>query len=363
MNARKFRIAVRRGRIFLVFFLVTSLAFFASCSRKVRPDKSREIIAYPAPPDTARIQYLTSISTSFDVVGERSKFGEFLVGREEPLPILKPYGVAVSDGKIYLCDLDKEGLEILDMNERTFTYFQPRGLGKLELPINCTLDEEGKLFVTDTKRKQVIIYNKQREYAGSIGDGNGKPSDVAVLGDSIFVSDILRHRVDVYKNDSTLELLYSIPNENSDGKKLHQPTNIYATNEALYVSDFGEFNIKVFDLEGKYLQTIGSFGRALGQFVRPKGIAVDKEGVLYVVDAGFENIQMFNKQGQLLMFFGGSYSGPGDMWLPAKVTISYENIEFFDQFVDTRYTLKYLIFVTNNFGPDRLSVYGYVVPN
>ena len=67
------------------------------------------------------------------------------------------------------------------------------------------------------------------------------------------------------------------------------------------------------------------------------------------------------------MFFGGSYHGPGDMWLPAKVAISYEGLESFQKYVDERYTLKYLILVTNNFGPDRLNVYGYIeeksIPN
>ena len=108
------------------------------------------------------------------------------------------------------------------------------------------------------------------------------------------------------------------------------------------------------------LASVGSYGRGLGEFVRPKGIAVDRESNLFVVDAGFENAQIFNKEGKLLMFFGGNYKGPGDMWLPAKVALDYDNLKYFQKYVDAAFKLKYLIFVTNQFGPDKLSIYGAV---
>ncbi len=342
-------------------FPIALLAFFSSCSKKAYQQQSAEPIVYPSPPDTARIQYLTSISTSYEVEGQRSKFGTFLAGQEPPKPILKPYGVAMAGGKIYLCDLDKEGLEILDFANKTFSYFIPKGLGKLKLPINCFVDSLGYLYVADSKRKQVVIYNQNLEYVYSLGGSKeDKPTDVFAAYGKIWVADVANSRVDVYQNDSTYQLLYSIPKDNKGKGRIFQPTNIYVTPDRVYVSDFGEFNVKIYDHEGNHLQTIGSYGRGIGQFTRPKGIAVDREGNLYVVDAAFENIQIFDKRGRLLMFFGGSYKGPGDMWLPAKVTISYEGLEYFQQFVNERYNLKYLVLVTNNFGPDRLNVYGYI---
>ena len=81
----------------------------------------------------------------------------------------------------------------------------------------------------------------------------------------------------------------------------------------IYVTDFGNPGIKIFTMEGKYISTVGSLGRRFGQFVRPKGIAVDRDLNLYVVDSAFENVQIFNKEGDLLMFFGGTYKGLGDM--------------------------------------------------
>jgi hypothetical protein len=132
------------------------------------------------------------------------------------------------------------------------------------------------------------------------------------------------------------------------------------TNEAVYVTDFGDFKVKIYNHKGEFLSAVGGFGSAFGQLVRPKGIAVDREDNLFVVDAGFENVQIFNKDGQLLMFFGGSTNSPGGMSLPAKVIIDYEHLSYFEKYVDPAFHLKYLVFVTNQYGSDKISVYGAV---
>jgi hypothetical protein len=105
---------------------------------------------------------------------------------------------------------------------------------------------------------------------------------------------------------------------------------------------------------------VGGYGNGPGSFTRPKGLALDREENLYVVDAAFENVQIFNSGGDLLMHFGGAYKGSGAMWLPAAVEISYENLSFYEPYVDKSFELKYLIYVTNQYGPAKVNVYGFV---
>jgi DNA-binding beta-propeller fold protein YncE len=124
----------------------------------------------------------------------------------------------------------------------------------------------------------------------------------------------------------------------------------------------GDNKVKVFSADGRFIRSAGGYGSYAGQLMRPKGIAVDSVSNLYVVDAAFENVQIFNSLGNVLMFFGGPYKTHGDMWLPADVTISYTGLEYFNRFVDPRFSLEYLIFVTNQYGPDKLNVYGFLQP-
>lgn len=347
----------------LFFILVTSL--LVSCSRTIYPVSSSEnLVIYPSPPDTARIQFLTRISSSRDVNKDRRSFNKFIFGEEDEFLINKPYGVTTSKGKIYVCDTYIHGIEIIDLETNRFERFIPTGKGELKIPINCFVDTNGYLYVADSERKQIVVFDENHKYYRSFGESeNFKPTDVFVQDQKIWVTNLEGHQIHVYSNDSEYKLLSKFPEVNSsDSKSLFSPTNLFVSGNRIYVSDFGDFKIKIYSQEGEYIESVGEHGQGLGQFGRPKGIAVDKESNLYVVDAGFENVQIFNKDAKLLMFFGGSYKGPGDMWLPAKVSIDYSNLAYFQKYVDPDYNLKYLILVTNQYGPDKLTIYGAIEP-
>ena len=325
------------------------------------PDTSDDLIIYPPPPDSTRIQYLTSFSTSTDITGKRSGILRYILGEEESRPIFKPYGISSSQGKIYICDTQLGGLEIINLQKKEFDYFQPTSRGQIFKPINCTVDDKGYLYIADTQRNQVVIFDDQLQYFSSFGNpAEFKPTDVTYLDGKIWVCNLKAKQIQVF-SESTQNLLQSFPNVTpTDPEYLFSPTNFYVTDQKVYVSDFGDFKIKIFNHDGQFEKAIGSYGQSPGQFVRPKGIAVDRDEYLYVADAGFENVQMFDDQGQLLLFFGGNYKGPGDMWLPAKVALDYENLAYFQKYVDRAFVLKYLIYVTNQFGPDKVNVYGFV---
>lgn len=348
------------------YIFIIGILFIASSSCSIFKTKQsikKELVIFPSPPDTARVQFLTSISTSNDVVKKQSSFSSFVLGENEVKTIYKPYGIDIQMGKIYICDTPIKGLEIIDLEKETFDYFIPKGKGALLLPVNCSVDENGFLYIADVQRRQIVVFDNEGNYIESFGEKeNFKPTDVFVTNDKIWIANSENHRVAVYDKDSH-NLLYHFPkSETGDDDFLYSPTNICISDDKVYVSDFGDFKIKIYTHEGNFINSIGSYGKRPGQFVRPKGIAVDKSSNLYVVDAGFENTQIFDKEGQLLMFFGGSYTGPGYMWLPAKVIIDYDNLKYFEKYVDKSYNLKYLIFVTNQYGPDKINVYGSVEP-
>jgi len=288
----------------------------------------------------------------------------FILGEEEKRPIIKPYGIYIYKGRIYICDSILGGLEILDLNKKTFDYFQPQGLGLIKKPINCFVDRDGMLYVADAVRRQIVVFDQKLKYQASFCDATKtKPTDVRVVDKEIWVCDIKGHQIHIYsKPDYKLIRSFPINATSKSDEFLNSPTNLFVTDDLVYVSDFGAFKVKVFTRDGKFVRSIGSYGKALGQFVRPKGIAVDRDGLLHVVDAGFENVQIFDKNGKLLMFYGGSYKHPGNMWLPAKVLIDYDNLDYFKDYVHKNFTLRYLIFVTNQYGPDKVSVYGFIEP-
>lgn len=343
--------------------LIITLMLTSCTSDLTRTGQDNGPVIYPPPPDTTRIQYLTSISSSQDITGQQSAFNRFLFGEAKPLTVVKPYGITVRNSKVYVCDTGIGGVIIIDLEQNKMDLFIPGGKGQLMFPINCHVDDEGFLYVADGNRRQIVVFDDGGNYVSAFGGQEGfKPTDVAVIEDKVFVSSVTDQRIYVYDRDS-LNIIRSFPEaEAGDPEYLYQPVNIDVTGDEIYVSDMGENKIKVFSLDGSYLNSVSDYGNRYGQLTRPKGIALDREKNLYVVDAAFENVQIFDKEGRLLMHFGGPYTKPGDMWLPAGVTIDYDNLQYFRNYVDESFDLQYLIFVTNQYGPDKISVYGFVKP-
>ena len=52
----------------------------------------------------------------------------------------------------------------------------------------------------------------------------------------------------------------------------------------VYVTEDGNHHVSVFTCEGKFLSSFGSEGSGPGQFNHPRGIMVDKSGMIIVSD-------------------------------------------------------------------------------
>jgi DNA-binding beta-propeller fold protein YncE len=143
---------------------------------------------------------------------------------------------------------------------------------------------------------------------------------------------------------------------------LFSPTNVAVDDkERIYVSDSGGFTVKVYDSDGGLLRSFGDLGVTPGQFTMPKGIGADREGRIYVVDAATPVVQLFDAEGRLLMWFGEpKSSGAAGLYLPAGLTIDYDNVSFFQKYVAPGYKLEYLILLTNQVGPQKVSVFGFI---
>jgi len=66
----------------------------------------------------------------------------------------------------------------------------------------------------------------------------------------------------------------------------------------VWVADYGRDRIVKLTPDGRLLQALGSRGSEPGQFIGPKGIAIDAlSGRLYVTDAGNSRIQRLAPDG------------------------------------------------------------------
>jgi DNA-binding beta-propeller fold protein YncE len=65
-------------------------------------------------------------------------------------------------------------------------------------------------------------------------------------------------------------------------------------NGRVYVADYANHRIQIFDPQGEFITKFGETGSANGQLSGPEGVGVDKEsGAVYVADTGNNRIQLF----------------------------------------------------------------------
>jgi hypothetical protein len=345
---------------------------FAGCESAKIEAPAKEPIFFPPPPERPRLQFLKSFSGPENLGAvSTNAFEKFVLGEPELRDgITTPYGVAIFEGKLYVCDVGKRMVEVLDLTKHTFGYLTKDR--RLMNPVNIFIDEEGTKYVADPTAGAIFVFDKNDTLSTILGKDSGiKPIDIVVRGALCYVTDYTSNQVIILdritgreaarigrkkaENQSEEEPLEHLP----DGEfslisdlALDQEGNIFVTDKA-------GARITEFDRSGVFKRTIGRMGWNIDEFARPKGIAIDNAKRIWIVDAATEVAKIYDQQAQLLLFFGLPGNLPGMMNLPAAIVLDYDNVAFFQQYAVQGANIEFLVLVSNQYGPNKISVYGF----
>ncbi|UFS70325.1 NHL repeat-containing protein [Geomonas sp. RF6] len=199
-----------------------------------------------------------------------------------------------------------------------------------QLPSGIASDAAGNIYVTDSKRNQVVSFapTGALRYAfgvpGSQGGAFNFPTGIAFNQSSgeLAVADTLNHRVQFFDTSGRFRRGIGSPSAPPGPLSFTYPQGIafdYTSGTRLYVVDTFHSEVKVYDLSGtpRYLSTIGSYGSALGELMQPGEAAFDGRGRrLLVADAG--RVTIFGIDGD-----GAPSAGTGGALLdPVPATVS-----------------------------------------
>lgn len=338
-------------------FIGGLLAFLSGCV--TAPDPTEPVrLAWPAPPLTARIEFVRSIVSDEDL-GRDTTFTQRLsnfLGGEKPAPnrIVEPMGLAVSDDgqRLYVSDFAHLAVFVFDLAQKTFTKIGAQeGLAR---PVGIALDAQEQLYVVEQEKKGVSVFDRQGKKIQFIAHPSiERPTGIALdrARGRIYLADTghtrsPEHKVKIF--DLRGELIGTIGREKGGepGQFLF-PTYVAVDAQGnLYVTDTLNSRVQAFDPDGKYLKTVGSRGSAWGMFDKPKGVALDSFGNLYVADSGWSNVQIFNQKGQVLLFFGGRGPIPGMLKNPTAVTIDKQDRIYVADYLNHRVEVYRLVNTT-----------------
>lgn len=283
-----------------------------------------------------RVEYLRTVASVRQFNKPRgffSKLVSWVSGPDESKPeILRPYATAQdSIGHLLIADPGQHGVHVFDLEKRKYRFLRgPRGK-KLESPIDVACDDDDDVYVSDSVRQRIYVFDSRGSFLRTIGSDTPetrlvRPTGLAIDDASrlIYVTDTLRHQVLVFRMDGSLVRV--IGKRGNGAGEFNFPTSIALSEGKVYVVDAMNFRIQVFTPDGEFVSAFGQLGIGSGTLNRPKGIAADTDGNLYVVDALFETVQVFDPDGQLLYYFGSTGTGPGQFQLPTGIFINKQNI-------------------------------------
>jgi DNA-binding beta-propeller fold protein YncE len=245
----------------------------------------------------ATLVVLAGLATGCDLAGPREPEVVWGIHGRKPGWIHKPRVAAFdADDRLYMADLtdriqvfDRDGQFIRSWSTPDFNVDGPSGL---------TVDRHGRLLVADTHFYRVLVYDRDGKILLQLGDG--------VQG--------------------------------STPGRFGYPTDVVIDKAGnFYVSEYGENDrIQVFSPEGKWLRQWGGHGYELGEFLRPRAMAIDDEDHIYVADSTNNRIQVFDTQGKILRVWGEKGDGPGQLYYPFDIAIGPDKCLYVCEYGNSR---------------------------
>ena len=350
---------IRGGERFLALLVLLSLGLGSPVSvfggkkkKDDEPPKPPPLIDYsnivwPNPPAIARIKYQAfyaaqKLSQVDAPKTKKQNWMDRLAGTQPEsekkvlFQLAEPYGMAVdSKGNLYVADQKVGAIFIFNTETREVELIKNKVHAHFVRIIGLAMDDNDRLFVSDPGLNHILIFNAKHKAEDVITDGLVEPGGLALDIENrlLYVADVDQDQVLVYDAD-TLKLNRRIgtgghKHELTTPGDFARPSGLAVDRDGnLYVADTLNNRIEIFDGDGKFVSTFGKAGDGPGYFARPKGVAIDSDGHIWVADGMQDRVQVFNQETQLLISFGGHGLLPGMFQGIADIIIDKDNRVF-----------------------------------
>ncbi|CAH3154874.1 unnamed protein product [Pocillopora meandrina] len=233
-----------------------------------------------------------------------------------------PWGVAIrDDGCIAVADHANSRIQVFDHRGSFLHFLTDDEVESVHLPTGIAFDLDHHLVTFDDETHKIKVLDSEGRLIRCMNTETKlgtKVEGISVDNEGhIIVTDSSNERVLVFHHSGHLCLEFG-----ADGKnKLGWPSSAVFHQGRFIVSDTFNHCLKVYNRHGVYLQQIGRSGREPGQFIKPRGLAVDSGGNILVCDSGNCRIQVLDSYGNFVKSFGGFGEEEGNFCLPYSVAV------------------------------------------
>ena len=239
----------------------------------------------------------------------------------------EPVGIAVApDGsKIYVGESGGQRLiKVFDKDGKPLASFTaPGAQSGSSAPVSLSLDNQGRVFVADSMRHVIDIYDAGGNFKKSIQPPFKQvwaPVGVDVEGKTVFVAGRNSQAEGIFAMTLDGQLLFQLGHHGEDASAdgFYQPDKAVQDGQGrIYVSDSMNQRLAVFDRNHKFLYSLPGFNL-------PRGMAVGDDQKLYVVDTIDQMVKVLDVGGttaKSLFSFGDWGIGDGQFNYPNDIAL------------------------------------------
>ncbi len=264
---------------------------------------------YVADSRNHRIQHF---SATGQFLGAWGSFSGFEAGQARLDQFNEPWGVAVSpDGKwVYVADTWNHRIVRFTADGRPVNAWGYPNFGQTSDPYGfwgprgVAVDQQGRVYVTDTGNKRVVIFDAAGQYLtqfGQLGMAAGQfdePVGIALDAQgNVYVADTWNSRVQVFQplpDGLTFLPLVQWPIEGWYGQSLdNKPYLAVGPDSDVFVTDPEMYRVLEFSSQGIFIRGWGGYGNGPAEFGLAAAVVVDAQGRIWVSDAGNHRIMRF----------------------------------------------------------------------
>jgi sugar lactone lactonase YvrE len=171
-------------------------------------------------------------------------------------------------------------------------------------PRGVAVDPKGRVFVSDTGNKRILVYDADGNYITKIGnEGMGigqfeEPVGLAIdQQNNLYVADTWNQRIQVFSPDQNGVAFSPTQQWSIDGwfgESLDNKPYLALDNQGhLFTTDPEAYRVLEFTTDGSFIRTWGDYNSSTVGFGLPIGLAVDSNGLVWVSDSANNHLMRF----------------------------------------------------------------------